>query len=129
MVQELMLNGPDRIANGSFNMMSSQQMPYMQPQQQFMQQPQYGMGGGQYGMAQPFAYGQAPAGGAAGGMMPGMMYPQQQQQQHDMSGYAAKPIVSNPTPAAKPAANPWSEHRTDDGVPYWYNATTRTSQV
>jgi hypothetical protein len=33
-------------------------------------------------------------------------------------------------PIAKPvAAQVWSEHKTDDGNTYWYNASTNVSQV
>lgn len=37
-----------------------------------------------------------------------------------------------PAPAAKPAPAPssvWTEHKTDDGLTYWYNASTGVSQV
>jgi hypothetical protein len=32
-------------------------------------------------------------------------------------------------PAAKPLPANWSEHKTDEGVNYWYNAVTGVSQV
>lgn len=37
---------------------------------------------------------------------------------------------SAPAPAPKPAASSvWTEHKTDDGLTYWYNASTGVSQV
>ena len=112
------------------------------PQQMGMQQPQYGgygmpqqqmgqMGGmpgmGNMGMSNPSAGGYQAYGAAAGA---GGMYPGMQQQQHQgygvqqgMGGMQAAPAV------AKPAASAWSEHKTDEGVTYWYNASTGVSQV
>ena len=94
-----------------YGMMAPQ--AYGMPQQ--MPQQQYGM------------YGQAMA---TGGGYPAQ---QQQQQQQSMSaGYAQMPAASKgvaPLPGAGKPVSPWSEHRTDDGVPYWYNTTTRVSQV
>lgn len=78
------------------------------------------------------------------------MQQQQQQQQQAYGGYpgyaAAAAAVVNPYGAsalqqqsaygqapvavvksALPSA--WTEHKTDDGIPYWHNATTGVSQV
>jgi far upstream element-binding protein len=110
------------------------------PQQQMM--PQYGYGYGQnpqMGMQQPYggmgaggyqAYGAAAgvAGQAQGGMYPG-----------GMQGYGAQGGAMGGMGAgmgaggmqAKPAAaaSQWSEHKTDEGVTYWYNSSTGVSQV
>lgn len=69
--------------------------------------------GGGYGVSQSGGYYQQPQGGAGG-------YYQQQ------GGYQ-QPVATT-TPAAS-GASPWTEHKTDDGVSYWYNATTGVSQV
>lgn len=99
-----------------------------------MQQP---MGGMQYGnpMAQP-----SPYGGGYGG------YPQQQQAQaYGQQSYGQQPAAAAsaggyqpqaggyaaqaaPAQATAKAASVWTEHKTDDGVPYWYNASTGVSQ-
>ena len=45
---------------------------------------------------------------------------------------ARTPMLPGQVPAAVPkpaAANPWTEHKTDEGVTYWYNSTTGVSQV
>lgn len=80
----------------------------MMPQQQ----QQYAMGGGYQ------AYGAAAGAGAAQGMY-GM--PQQ--------AYAQPGMVQQQAAAKPVAASPWTEHKTDDGVTYWYNSTTGVSQV
>ena len=69
---------------------------------------------GQYGMAN----GGYPGYGAAGqtGMYPGMQ---------PYGGGAAAAAVP-PKPAV---SSPWSEHKTDEGVAYWYNSATGVSQV
>ena len=47
-------------------------------------------------------------------------------QQQSYNGYAPQAQA----PIAKPvAASVWSEHKTDDGNTYWYNASTGVSQV
>lgn len=86
---------------------------YGNPQMAQMQQ-QYAMGAGGYQ-----AYG---AGAAVGGM--GAM--------GGMGGYGQQQGMPGQVPAAVPkpaAANPWTEHKTDEGVTYWYNSTTGVSQV
>lgn len=54
------------------------------------------------------------------------------------TGYPASTTATNAAAGAKGATNGggaaaggsvWSEHKTDDGIPYWYNATTGQSQV
>ena len=101
------------------------------PQQ--MQQQQYGMtsgGAGAGGYPQQQAYG---AGAGAG------MYQQMQQHQQQMGmggmgmgmmgGAAGGGVKPMGVPAAAPAASAWQEHKTDEGVSYWYNTTTGVSQV
>jgi far upstream element-binding protein len=64
-------------------------------------------------MAQP---GQAPAQAGQYGM------PMQQ-------GYPAHaPAPQAPKPTQAPTPSLWTEHKTDDGLPYWYNASTGVSQ-
>mmetsp|Transcript_37332 Transcript_37332/g.74336 ORF Transcript_37332/g.74336 Transcript_37332/m.74336 type:complete len:518 (+) Transcript_37332:54-1607(+) len=77
------------------------------------QNPQMGGSMGQYGMAN----GGYPGYGAAGqtGMYPGMQ---------PYGGGAAAAAVP-PKPAV---SSPWSEHKTDEGVAYWYNSATGVSQ-
>ncbi|KAJ1409148.1 hypothetical protein B484DRAFT_436107 [Ochromonadaceae sp. CCMP2298] len=80
-----------------------------QQQQQYGMQQQGGMQGGGYGMQATPSYGGGQAagyGGAGGG------YGQPQ---------------SAPPPAALPGA--WTEHKTDEGVSYWYNSASGVSQV
>lgn len=44
--------------------------------------------------------------------------------------YSGYPAQAQQAPIAKPAAaSVWSEHKTDDGNTYWYNASTGVSQV
>lgn len=55
---------------------------------------------------------------------------------HPGYGYGAPPAAqaAPPAPAApvvqppKPAPSEWTEHKTEDGIPYWYNSRTRESQ-
>lgn len=52
--------------------------------------------------------------------------PQQQQQRAPVATYAPPHAAAAPKPAVN---SPWSEHKTEDGIPYWYNSTTGVSQV
>jgi far upstream element-binding protein len=121
------------------------------PQQQGMpmQQSAYGMGGGGIGGypgAATGAYGNPAAavgvaagqmGGypvVAGGPQAGYGVPQQagvamgmQQQRPGYAGAAVAQVNAGPKPVV--AASPWTEHKTDEGVSYWYNSQTGTSQV
>lgn len=104
--------------------------------QQPMQQQQYGMPQQSYGMPMQnqMQYGQQ-------AQMPygyGQQQPQQQQQygqqanqygQQQQQTYGGYPAAAQQAPIAKPiAATVWSEHKTDDGNTYWYNASTGVSQ-
>lgn len=54
---------------------------------------------------------------------------------HAGYGYGAPAPAPAPAPVApvvqppKPATSEWSEHKTENGVPYWYNSRTGESQV
>eukprot|EP01038_Epipyxis_sp_PR26KG_P013145 gene13145-17613_t len=107
----------------------TQPMPQMQPQMPQQQQQYVGYGGYQQPMQQlPSPYG-----------MPGQVtgYPNpyataapvvQQQYSQPAATYApvAAPVAA--TPVKAPPASVWTEHKTDDGVPYWYNSSTGVSQ-
>jgi len=92
--------------------------PYANPQMAQMQQ-QYAMGAGGYqAYGQPGMYGANGAVAGAYGAQPGMAA---------MPGAA---VAGAGAVGAKPAAaSPWTEHKTDEGVTYWYNSTTGVSQV
>lgn len=85
---------------------------------------QAGFGGG-YGQQQGGGYGGASGmyGGAAAGY--GGQGQGQGQSQGGYGGSAAG-YGAPPAATAKPAS-PWSEHRTDEGHTYWYNATSGVS--
>lgn len=105
------------------------------------QQAYGGMGMGMYGMPQQsfgaYGGGYAPqqmqqSGGAYGGMGGGY------QAYGASAGAAASYGAQNPygqpaqaVPVAAKSALPsaWTEHKTDDGIPYWHNATTGVSTV
>eukprot|EP01034_Spumella_vulgaris_P030353 gene30353-37555_t len=124
-------------APGGYGMPQMQQQPYgMQGAYGMpMQQPQYGayggypqqqsMGAAPYGQAQP-QYGMPAGGGyqaygaAAAGVAPvAGAYGQP-------AAYGAPAVVAAPK-VATPAVV-WTEHKTDDGITYWYNASTGVSQ-
>lgn len=42
--------------------------------------------------------------------------------------YAAPYSAPAAAPAPAPKSSEWSEHKTEDGIPYWYNSRTRESQ-
>ena len=88
--------------------------PQMQQQQQPQQQQQHQQ-----------AYGGYPGYGAAAAVVNpyGASALQQQQQQQSAYGQAPVAVVKSALPSA------WTEHKTDDGIPYWHNATTGVSQV
>lgn len=123
MVQEIISQGPNRLA--------------MYPNYQ----PAYG--GGQMGYGAPAAvgyYGAPQMGGYNGGYGApaagaGAYYQQQQQPQGGAAGYYQQQgAYQQQQPAARAApaatsASPWTEHKTDDGISYWYNASTGVSQV
>ena len=67
----------------------------------------YGGAGSAYGSPSAPSYG-APAGGAP-----------------TYGGYSSMQPIAPPPPKT---ASPWTEHRTDDGNVYWYNASTGISQ-
>ena len=88
-----------------------------------------GGGGGYYGGAAQSA---APVGGAAaaGG------WQQHHQQQHHGGAHGAGAaagagagVHGQQHKAPAPSSSPWTEHKTDDGVSYWYNSATGVSQV
>ena len=106
----------------------------------------YGMGmaAQPYGMAGMGMYGmpQQSFGGYGGGYAPQM----QQSAAYGMGGYqaygasagaAASYGAQNPygqpaqavTAAKSALPSAWTEHKTDDGIPYWHNATTGVSTV
>eukprot|EP00596_Hydrurales_sp_CCMP1899_P001965 CAMPEP_0119035454 /NCGR_PEP_ID=MMETSP1177-20130426/2476_1 /TAXON_ID=2985 /ORGANISM="Ochromonas sp, Strain CCMP1899" /LENGTH=501 /DNA_ID=CAMNT_0006993735 /DNA_START=59 /DNA_END=1564 /DNA_ORIENTATION=- len=142
LVQEAMLGvksqgGPQQGYGGM-----QQQQPYGMPQQQQYGMPQqqqpYGMPQQQqqYGMPQqqqqmPYGYGQPPQQQQAYGQpqQQPQAYGQPQQQQQAYPGYPQQAAPVQQMPIAKPvAAQVWSEHKTDDGNTYWYNASTNVSQ-
>lgn len=87
--------------------------PQMQQQQQPQQQQQHQQ-----------AYGGYPGYGAAAAVVnPYGASALQQQQQQSAYGQAPVAVVKSALPSA------WTEHKTDDGIPYWHNATTGVSQV
>jgi len=122
--------GMNGMQGGMGGMQGGMGMGMGMPQQQAQMMPQYGAyGGGAYGnpqmaqMQQQYAMGAGGyqaygAGAAAGGMGAMGGYGQQ--------GMGGQVPAAVPKPAA---ANPWTEHKTDEGVTYWYNSTTGVSQV
>jgi far upstream element-binding protein len=101
-VQEVMHEGPRQISRG---MQGGMQNQYGMQQQQQMQMRQAGMYGMPQQQQQQYGY-QAPY----------------QQQQRGYANYGAPQ-----QPMGGQAYSPWSEHRTEDGKPYWYNSVTNTS--
>lgn len=92
--------------------------PYANPQMAQMQQ-QYAMGAGGYqAYGQPGMYGAANGAAAGAYAQPGVAVP----------GATAAVAGANAAGAKPAAASPWSEHKTDEGVTYWYNSTTGVSQ-
>lgn len=132
MVQEIMTQGPNRISS----------YQNYQPSYGGAQMGAYGGqggGGGYYGAPQMGGgYGGQGGYGAPQG---GGGYYQPQQGAGGGSGYyqqaqggyyqQAQGGYQQPAQAAAPvaAASAWTEHKTDDGIPYWYNASTGVSQV
>ena len=102
-------------AQGMGGMYGAQGMYGANPMMQQQAQGMYGMYGAAMGGGNP--YGATPAANPYGNANP----------------YAANnPAAATAAPVAqaKPAqASPWSEHKTDEGHLYWYNATTGVSQV
>lgn len=147
LVQEVISQGPNRLASypnyqpaygGGYG--GAPMGGYGAPQGGgYYSMPQMGGYGGGYGAPQQAGgYYGAPAGGAAGGYGGGYSAaaggygPSSGYQQPSHTGYqqgAPQGGYQQAPPAAKPASSPWSEHKTDDGVSYWYNATTGLSQV
>ena len=84
----------------------------MQQQQQPQQQQQHQQ-----------AYGGYPGYGAAAAVVNPYGASALQQQQQSAYGQAPVAVVKSALPSA------WTEHKTDDGIPYWHNATTGVSQV
>lgn len=138
MIQEVMNGVPSNNLGSSIPMGGGMGMgPQMGMGYGYPPQQAYGMGG--YGMPAV----QAP-GGYGGYYNP----PQQQQQPNPYAvgggypqqygsggggagGYPNAAPVATPAAAPvqqKPAASVWTEHKTDDGIPYWYNASTGVSQ-
>ena len=129
MVQEIISQGPIRLA--------------LYPNYQ----PAYGGGSGMYGAPQMGGYG-VPAAGAyygqaasqmggysAGGYgagQQGSYYGGAQQAQGSYGGGAYGGVAQGgyqQTTGKAAGGSPWSEHKTDDGISYWYNASTGVSQV
>ncbi|CAM9172010.1 unnamed protein product, partial [Ectocarpus fasciculatus] len=125
LVQEIMSSGPNRLA--------------MYPNYQ----PSYGGGGGMgYGAPTGGYYG-GPQMGGGGGYNSGYGAPAQQggggyyqQPQGGQGGYyqgggqqqgGYQQAAAAPAPAA--GGSPWTEHKSDDGFSYWYNASTGVSTV
>lgn len=69
--------------------------------------------------AQPYGYPYMPP-QQGGYMQPAAGYPP--------VGHAPAPVAPAPAPKPAPAPSLWTEHKTDDGLPYWYNASTGVSQ-
>jgi far upstream element-binding protein len=130
-------------ATTAYGMPQYQGMPFPQQSYPYSYAPQMQYPG-PYGMPQP-------------GMYPGNPYGQPtapmaaQQPAATVGGYGAMPraagayshntstVPAQSRPQASPAstakksnsgtASVWTEHKTDDGIPYWYNASTGVSQV
>ena len=130
-VQEIMANGPNRI-----NAMNQQhQQQHLHGGMGGYYGPQGGMGGypqqqyGGYPQAQQYGGYQPQAQPYGGPQQYG--YPQQQQQQYGgqrhQQSYGA--YQQEPPKMAPSLPAGWTEHQTDDGKPYWYNAATNSSQV
>lgn len=63
---------------------------------------------------------------AAGAAAASTGYPAPASTTSPYTPYAAAPAAAAPAPA--PKSSEWSEHKTEDGIPYWYNSRTRESQ-
>ena len=112
LVNEIMTQGPNRLS--------------MYPNyQQAYGHMGYGGGPGYYGGgAQAGGYG-----GYGGMQQGGSSY--YQGQQGGGSGYYQQGggYQQQGAPAPTGASSPWTEHKTDDGISYWYNSATGVSQV
>lgn len=116
--QQQMMMGAGQQQFGAYGGFSGQQGGQMMPQQTAMMGA-YGMpaGASQYGAAA------ASTPSAQYGMYAGAAAAQVQQQAAAVAGAGA---VSKPVAAA--TSSVWTEHKTDDGITYWYNAQTGVSQ-
>jgi far upstream element-binding protein len=123
---------PAAPAAAPYGMPQYQAMPF--PQQPYAYTPQ--MQYPPYGMPQVYPpYGQptapvAAAPAAVGGY--GAM-PRAAGYSHANSAAAAQtrpqPAAASAPPNKYASSTVWTEHKTDDGIPYWYNASTGVSQV
>ncbi len=97
---------------------AAQPYPYAMP----AAYPPYGQPTAAPAVAPPGGYGAMP--GAAGAYNP---YP------HNIPASAPAAATKTTAPAASntksSSSSVWTEHKTDDGIPYWYNASTGVSQV
>ena len=97
--------------------------------------PQYGgYGGGGAPAADPYAAGGGYGGGAYGQAAPaqggyGQAQPQYGGAQGAYGGQQGAPAAMAAPVQEAQTQSPWTEHKTDDGNKYWYNATSGVSQV
>ena len=131
LVQEAMLGvksqagGMQQQGYGGMGMQQPMQQQYGMPQQQYGMPMQGQMPYGQQAQM-PYGYGQQQQ---QYGQQPIQQQQQQQQQYPQQQAYGGYPAVAQQAPIAKPVvATVWSEHKTDDGNTYWYNASTGVSQ-
>jgi far upstream element-binding protein len=99
------------------------QMPMQQPQQQYGMP--YGYPQQQQQQQQQYAMTAANGNGAVGGYPYGA--PTSVPAYNSYGGNQITAVA----PVQKPVVNSsvWTEHKTDDGITYWYNASTGVSQV